>query len=95
MILLFCDLWGCTEGGLFCKANAKRKKDNYINVEDTDIKYGKIIVSIVIFIIFSTTFTLGFWTVGHVLDFIDLRFVYIGSFNLRSAVITGYFAPWP
>ena len=110
MILLFCELWGCTERGLCCMTTAKQKNGMHVNVEDTDmntfehrhsklyskkafLKAGKLIVSMVIFIIFTTTFTLGLWTIGHVLSFIDLKLIYIGPFRLRSAIVTSYFGP--
>ena len=52
---------------------------------------GKVIVYILIYLIFSTTFTLEFLTVGHILGIISLKFMDINSFYLRSAVMTGDF----
>ena len=111
MILLFCELWGCTDKGFCCAATAKHKNHKRTNVEDTDrntcelnhrqdparshvkrqsklcrykvfLKAGKITVSIVIFIIFSTTFIdlLGFWTVCHVTG--------IYFFNVSSSTLS-------
>ena len=55
------------------------------------LKTGKIILCIVIFILFSSTFILGLWTVGYVLGFISLKFTLIDPFYLRTAVMTGDF----
>ena len=55
------------------------------------LKAGKIVLCIVIFIIFSFTFTLGFWTVGHVLGLFSLKFAFVDPFYLRSAVMIGDF----
>ena len=54
---------------------------------------GKIILCVIIFLLFSTTFGLGFLTMGYVLGFISLRFVKAGAFILHSTVFTGYLGP--
>ena len=52
---------------------------------------GRIIVYAVTYLIFSTTFTLGLFTIGHALGFMSLKFMEVGPFYVRSAVISGYF----
>ena len=53
----------------------------------------KVVLCILIFKLFSCTFTLGFWTVGHVLGFISLRFTEVPPFKLRPYIETGYYGP--
>ena len=54
---------------------------------------GKVVLCIFIFMLFASTFTLGFWTVGHVLGFISLRFTEVSPFKLRPYIVTGYYGP--
>ena len=57
------------------------------------VKCGKVLLSLVLFLLLSSTFTLGLWTVGNVLGFISLEFVSIAPFYLYKQVHTGYIGP--
>ena len=67
------------------------KRPSKLCMKKTFFKGAKIILCIVIFILFSSTFTLGFWTVGHVLGFISLRFTEVFPFMLVPYVPTGHY----
>ena len=54
---------------------------------------GKIVLCVIIFLLFSTTFELGFLTMSHVLGFISLRFFKAAAFVLHPTVFTGYLGP--
>ena len=55
--------------------------------------FGKIVLCVIIFLLFSTTFGLGLLTIGHVLGFISLSFVQAWTFILHPTVFTGYLGP--
>ena len=68
------------------------KKPSKKAIKETFLKAGKIIVYIVIFMVFSTTFIVGFLTVSHVLGLISYRFTISGEVNpfiLVTNVMTG------
>ena len=69
------------------------KKSMKLSAKKRCFNLGKIVLCVIIFLLFSTTFGLGFLTMGYVLGFISLRFVKAGAFILHSTVFTGYLGP--
>ena len=75
------------------------KKSSKTCMRQRFITVGKIMLSILIFIIFSTTFSLGFLTISHVLGFISLNSIFTmfptptDPFNLRPYAFSSHYGP--
>ena len=77
----------------------RKRKSNWKGIVKNSVKpsarkrcftVGKIVLCVIIFLLFSTTFRVGFLTMGYVLGFLSLEFVNAGPFSLQRVVFTGH-----